>query len=296
MSPTHRIDGFAGQHLVVVPKPVKDAAAKHPLLRGLLVTDAGYFPSADGHFVDRKEGAPTHLIIACLRGEGWVKSSSRARTIRAGDLIWLRAHKAHSYGSSSDDPWTIGWVHFTGEEADAWSKLVGFENESVSILNDASAEGIAALKIEQIYLILESGYAIPDLINASLMLRNALSLAAQAVRTGRSTRSASERIGAVRDHLRESYTQPHRLDALATVAGLSVPHFCTLFRRLTGYAPIDFLIRQRIQAACRLLDTTNQSIAAIAAEVGYEDPYYFTRCFRRVTGSSPRAYRRITKG
>lgn len=296
MPSPHRIDGFAGQHLVVVPKPVKDAAAKHPLLRGLLVTDAGYFPKASGHFVERKEGAFTHLIIVCLRGQGWVKSSSRERAVKAGDLVWLRAHKAHAYGSSSDDPWTIGWVHFTGEEADAWSRLVGFENEAVSILNDASAEGIAALKIEQIYLTLESGYAIPELINASLMLRNALSLAAQAVRTGGPTRSATERITAVRDHLRESFRQAHRLEALATAAGVSTPHFCALFRRLTGYAPIDFLIRQRIQAACRLLDTTDQSIAAIAAEVGYEDPYYFTRCFRRVTGSSPRAYRRITKG
>lgn len=235
-------------------------------------------------------------MIVCLRGRGWVKSSSRERAIRAGDLIWLRAHKPHSYGANREDPWTIGWVHFTGEEADAWRKFVGFENEPVSILSDASAEGIAALKIEQIYLILESGYAIPDLINASLMLRNALSLAAHAIRTGGPTRSAAERISAVRDHLRESFTQPHRLDALATAAGVSVPHFCTLFRRLTGYAPIDFLIRQRIQAACRLLDTTDQSIAAVATEVGYEDPYYFARCFRRVTGSSPRAYRQITKG
>ena len=293
---THRIDGFAGQHMVVVPRPVTETAAKHALLRGLLVTDAGYFPNAAGHFVERNKGTSTHLVIACLRGRGWVRTGGRERAVQAGDLVWLRANQSHAYGSDDDDPWTIGWVHFTGEEADAWSKHVGFNSEPAAILSHASAEGIAALKIEQIYLILELGYSVPELISASLMLRSALNLSAHAVRTGGPTRSASERIAAVRDHLRESLAQPHRLDALATAAGLSVPHFCTLFRRLTGYAPIDFLIRQRVQAACRLLDTTDHSIAAIAAEVGYEDPYYFTRCFRRVIGSSPRAYRRITKG
>jgi AraC family transcriptional regulator of arabinose operon len=293
---TPRPEGFAGQHLVVIPKPVRDAAARHALLRGLLVTDAGYFPTAEGHYVERKEGAATHLIIACLNGTGWVRSPSGEHSVRAGELVWLRANQAHSYGSSEDDPWTIGWVHFTGEEADAWSKFVGFSNEAASFLNHAPAEGVAALKIEQIYLILEVGYAIPDLINASLMLRSALALAANAIRTGGPTRSASERINTVRDHLRETFAQSHRLDALAKAAGLSVPHFCTLFRKLTGYPPIDFLIRQRVQAACRLLDTTDQSITTVAAAVGYEDPYYFTRCFRRVTGSSPRAYRRIPKG
>ncbi len=291
-----RREGFAGQHLVVIPKPVRDAVAKHALLRGLLVTDAGYFPQADGHLVERAQGAATHLIIACLRGSGWVRSRAGEHSVRTGDLVWLRPDQAHAYGADATDPWTIGWVHFTGEEANAWSKHIGFNHEAVAILNHASAEGIAALKIEQIYLILEQGYSVPHLISAALMLRSALDLAAQAVRVGGSTRSASERIAAMRDHLRESLAQPHRLDELAAAAGLSVPHFCTLFRRLTGYAPIDFLIRQRVQAACRLLDTTDLSIAVIAAEVGYEDPYYFTRCFRRVIGSSPRAYRRITKG
>jgi AraC-like DNA-binding protein len=296
MPPDHRREGFAGQHLVVIPKPVRDAAAKHALLRGLLVTDAGYFPHAEGHRVERNHGAPTHLIIACLKGRGWVRSRSGEQAVSAGDLVWLRPDHAHSYGADPADPWTIGWVHFTGEEALAWSKYLGFKADAVAILSHASAEGIAALKLEQIYLTLEQGYSIPQLVSASLMLRSALNLAAHAVRSGGTTRPAAERISAVRDHLRENLNQPHRLETLAAAAGVSVPHFCTLFRRLTGYAPIDFLIRQRVQAACKLLDTTSLSIAGIAAEVGYEDPYYFTRCFRRVIGSSPRAYRRITKG
>jgi transcriptional regulator GlxA family with amidase domain len=100
----------------------------------------------------------------------------------------------------------------------------------------------------------------------------------------------------VREHLRENLAQSHRLEELAAAAGLSVPHFCALFRRQTGYAPIDFLIRQRIQRACKLLDTTDKSIAMIATEVGYDDAYYFTRCFRRIVGSPPRAYRKIPKG
>jgi AraC-like DNA-binding protein len=292
----HRLEGFSGQHLVVVPKPSLERARRHILLHGLMVTDAGYFPHATNHYVERANGASTHLVIACLRGSGWVKSKKGERSVRAGDLVWLNAAAAHAYGSDDADPWTIGWVHFSGDEAEGWKKYVGFNDDPVSILSHVSAEGIAALKLEQIYQELEKGYSVPELVSTAVMLRSALAIAAQAVRMGGSTRSAVERIGAVRDHLRENLARPHRLEALASAAGLSVPHFCTLFRRLTGYAPIDFLIRQRINAACVLLDTTSRPISTIASDVGYEDAYYFTRCFKRIVGTPPRAYRRIPKG
>lgn len=291
-----RPDGFVGQHLAVVPRPVREAALKHPLLRALLVTDAGYFPVARGHHVVREKGAPTHLIIACLRGRGWFRTSSGKQSVKAGDLVWLKANCPHAYGADPEDSWTIGWVHFCGSEAEHWREYIGFPNEPATVLSHVTAEGIAALKTEGIYLALERGYSTAELVSTAIMLRGAFDLVARAVRHGGSTRSASERISEVREHLRENLSDNHRLDELASAAGLSVPHFCALFRKQTGYAPIDFLIRQRIQRACRLLDTTDESIAAVAAAVGYEDAYYFSRCFRRIIGSSPRAYRRIPKG
>lgn len=291
-----RRDGFAGQHFVVVPTPIQNAARNNPLLKGLFVTDAGYFPHAKGHFVERPNGAPTHLVFACLRGSGWVKSGTIEHSVQAGDLVWLHAKKPHVYGADHEDPWTIGWVHFTGDEAEHWRKYVGFPDSPAAVLSHVSAEGISALKLEQIYLHLEHGYSIPELVSTAITLRHALNLAAHAVRIGGPARSSKERIAAVRDHLRETLDQQHSLDELASAAGLSVPHFCALFRQQTGYAPIDFLIRQRMRHACRLLDTTDNSIGTIAGIVGYEDAYYFTRCFRRVLGCSPRDYRRVAKG
>jgi transcriptional regulator GlxA family with amidase domain len=100
----------------------------------------------------------------------------------------------------------------------------------------------------------------------------------------------------MREEMINNPSRRYRLEELATGAGLSVPHFCLLFRQQTGYAPVDFLIRQRIRKACRLLDTTSSTIAAIAADVGFDDPYYFSRCFHRIMGTSPRTYRQAIKG
>ena len=48
----------------------------------------------------------------------------------------------------------------------------------------------------------------------------------------------------------------------------------------------------KIQAACRLLDSTDESVKVIAARLGFSDPLYFSRVFRRTQGLSPSAYRR----
>jgi YesN/AraC family two-component response regulator len=59
---------------------------------------------------------------------------------------------------------------------------------------------------------------------------------------------------------------------------------------------MDYFSRLKVQHACRLLDTTSARIQEVGTEIGYPDPYYFSRLFREVMGMSPRAYRSITKG
>ncbi len=296
MAARHRREGFAGQHLVVVPNPVRQSAVGHPLLHGLLVTDAGFFPHAAGHYVERRGGTSTHLLIACLRGAGWVRARDGAqRPMRAGDIVWLEAREPHAYGASEADPWTIAWAHFTGDECAAWRVQLGWMNAPGDV-GHLPADRLADLRLDQVYAELERGYAIPQLVAASAALRASFCAAARIWATAAPSRSAAERVATVRDQMREALGQTHRLAELAAAAGLSVPHFSQIFRRQTGHAPIDYLIRQRIQRACRLLDTTDVAVAAVAAAVGYDDPYYFARSFRRVMGCSPRAYRRLIKG
>jgi YesN/AraC family two-component response regulator len=59
---------------------------------------------------------------------------------------------------------------------------------------------------------------------------------------------------------------------------------------------VDYFIHLKIQRACRLLDTTALPVGLVGARVGYEDPYYFSRIFRRVMGYPPRRYRQVHRG
>ena len=85
--------------------------------------------------------------------------------------------------------------------------------------------------------------------------------------------------------------QPLQVAALAARASTSPSHFFVLFKRVTGSPPIDYLIRLRMQRACQLLDAGLLPVKDVAAAVGYEDPFYFSRVFKSMHQVAPSHYR-----
>jgi AraC-like DNA-binding protein len=92
-------------------------------------------------------------------------------------------------------------------------------------------------------------------------------------------------------HLGETITRA----ALARQAGLSETHFHSFFKQTMGVAPMEYVRRQRMQKAQRLLLQTNDNIASVAARVGFDDPFHFSRQFRAAFSLSPTEYRQRRK-
>jgi AraC-like DNA-binding protein len=105
---------------------------------------------------------------------------------------------------------------------------------------------------------------------------------------------STERIEAAMDAMCNDIQSPKRLSEYAKNANLSVSQFSFLFNQHTGVSPMTYLIEIRMQRACEYIDTTNQSIKEIAYELGFEDPFYFSRAFKKCTGLSPSQYRSRT--
>jgi AraC-like DNA-binding protein len=288
-SGTQKRHGFAGQRMAIVPRPVIEEFVSHSLLRGLHVTDAGFFPKAFGHFINRPEGTPAVVLIACLEGLGKISLEEEEFAIGPGDLVWLPAKTTHAYASDAVNPWSILWVHFDGEEVEGWRSLI-FGNDSAFICHVAQ-DRIWELGLDRVHSILERGHSLLDLTEATNALRNSLSALSRLRTRPGSTLSARSRVAASVERLRADWNRLHRLEKLAAQSGVSISHYSTLFKEETGFAPIDFLIRLRIQNSARRLATSEDSVTEIATASGFEDAYYFSRTFRKVMGCSPRSYR-----
>lgn len=93
-------------------------------------------------------------------------------------------------------------------------------------------------------------------------------------------------------HLHANYAASLSVARLAARIGFSEGYFFRLFKRRTGLTPNEYLTRLRIDAAKSLLRHSSVRVARVARLVGYADPLYFSRAFRKATGRSPRAARR----
>jgi AraC-like DNA-binding protein len=120
-------------------------------------------------------------------------------------------------------------------------------------------------------------------------------LALLADQTGAPARR-SNTIQQAQQYLRDHLGARTSVAELAALAHLSPSHFAALFRRATGVGVLQYQTRLRMSRARELLDTTDQAIAEIARTLGYADPFYFSRRFRSVHGTSPSAYRVQRKG
>jgi len=106
-------------------------------------------------------------------------------------------------------------------------------------------------------------------------------------------RSNANRLSAAMLAVRENPGAVWTIPDLATRAGLSVSQAARRIREISGVSPREFVIRARIERACRLLEESDLSLEQVAASLGYADVYFFHRQFKGVTGSTPGRWRKF---
>jgi AraC family transcriptional regulator of arabinose operon len=253
------------------------------------VTDAGYFPVAAGHRRLRTRGAAETIVILCVAGSGAVRTNGETFTLTPSACITIPAGSPHEYQANLEDPWTIWWMHVRGSDvADLTGPLLGTPRPLTRL---RSVDRVIAL-FDEIVGLLERRLSPTHLLAASgaawqLLTRIAADsmLPADGSPLERAMRFLEARVdGNI------------QVAELAAMVGMSPSHLSALFRRATGGGPGAFHTSLKMARARALLDTTALSVMDVASAVGYADPLYFSRHFRRMHGISPTQYRAHHKG
>lgn len=296
MDKIHMAEGFHGQIMHVVPRPLLDETAKHLLAGELHPTDIGWYPHARHHYRERTRGTDQHILIYCTAGRGWFEIDGHQGELYPRQALLIPRGRPHSYAADERRPWTIHWVHFTGEDAAYFSSLLPAGLHVIPVAPTARP------KLERLFhegcAAFANGFSSARILYAAQVLRHLLAVLFfdnPAFAPGARQQVVRD-FSAVIDFMRQHIQGGVPLRDVAKVAGLSVARFSALFKAQTGVPPGDYYLRLRVQAACRLLDTTPLTVKEIAATVGCADPYYFSRLFHKVMGMPPTIYRRAKKG
>lgn len=289
--------GFRGERAIVIPSPIIEELKNDALGSLLHITDIGYYPKATFHFRKRtKEEAKQYILIYCIEGSGWFEIEGIRQKVSPEHFFILPKGKAHAYGCSSTNPWTIYWLHFDGEKAGFFSE--GLDNSTpVSPQKDSRIEDRLQL-FEEIFATLKNGYSKNNLdysISGLFHFLGSLKFLG-AYRESIFT-NQNEDVSAVAIHfMRENIHKQLTLKEIADHVGFSPSHFSTLFQKKTGFSPLNYLSQLKIQQACHWLDFSDMKINQIAMTIGFDDPFYFSRVFSKTMGVSPTEYRSKKKG
>ena len=96
------------------------------------------------------------------------------------------------------------------------------------------------------------------------------------------------------DYIEENYALELNTATISKKFGYSAEHFCRIFKKATGITPMTYLRIFRLEQSLKMIKKNEYSISEIAAQCGFYDANYFTRCFKAHYGVPPKYYKSNT--
>lgn len=194
------------------------------------------------------------------------------------------------------DGWELLWVHFLPRPH--WLEWLAWPEEAPGLLRLRLGEsGPARERVEEALWSMHR-YATGGLLRRTDLAMNALEAALlwceeanPLAERPSSGGPLDPRVRRAMELLLEGLSEPVPLSDIGRSVGLSVSRLAHLFREQTGRTPGQFVEGERMARAKQLLALTSRTVAAVAEEVGYENPFYFTLRFKKHTGLAPRDWR-----
>lgn len=266
-----------------IARALLDQAAKQAGTRRLLVESAGYTQVAAP--IHRPRGVPYAIIAVCVGGKGLLEVDGATHRIEPGTTFVTLPGIAHSY-RTIEEAWRLWWCTLSGTDT---TELI--ENLGVA----SSAPIVPVRRLDEIIDGLEELVATYEANQTPACLLDASGIAWRLL-----TRMIADRSRPVRGqpvaqamaYLADHFDEPVRAAELAAIVGASRSRLMALFKQATGGGVLAYQKQFRMARARRLLDDSDLSIAEVARQAGYSDQYYFSRHFRRLTGMSPRDFRK----
>jgi AraC family transcriptional regulator of arabinose operon len=235
--------------------------------------------------VERPSGTGDYLLM--LFHDAACVGRDKERLEKPDTLMIWPPGKSQSYGNPSQR-FCHSWIHCQGSRIREILRRAGPPILKPFQISDTS-------RFQQCLLDTHSelvSYARPDAIMVGNFLENGVRSIARTLAHKGHQAQIPENLLAVRRLIGTAPKRNLTLSEMAALAGMSVPYFCSSFKKAFDLSPVECLIQHRMHHAAHLLTNKNLSITQIAEEVGYSDLFHFSKMFKKHFGLSPRELRK----
>ena len=258
----------------------------------LFIQETGTLTSLRPH-VSKRDYLKSFLFLIVRQGEGTITSQEIQTTLTAGDCAFIDCSKGYYHESSTNNPWTLQWVHFYGKSANELYKQYLTGGCSTCFHPENVAEFIHIL--DSIYHLQQEPNQFSELYtHAELTRLLALSITENTrllSADGSIGSSLIEKLDSLRQYISEHCYENLSLDRLAEQFYISKYHLAREYHREFGVTIGNDITMKRISGAKSLLRFSTDTIENIASSCGFSDAGYFTKVFKLYENMTPREYR-----
>ncbi len=228
-----------------------------------------------------------YLIHYIASGKGIFNYQNQSYSLCSGEMFLIFPGQIASYSADSADPWEYYWVGFNGTEALRLVNLSGFTKETpVLKLPDIDEIKPLLLNIYQ-----KSGYSPASEAEMTGNLYIFLSKLMRAQDENRLSYDLRDYLAQALRFIQHNFADSISVSDIASFVGISRSQLYRAFIEFFNISPNEYLQKYRLNEACSLLRDGSLSISAVASSVGYADPLYFSRVFKKRKGLTPSEYR-----
>ena len=237
-----------------------------------------------------QKGRRDYQILYVANGKTHFWFDGREEIVSTGHMVLYKPEEIQKYVYYLEDNPEVFWIHFTGRDV---KNILAYHGISLDehvfycgVLPDYKA---LFRKIIQELQLCRYGYEdyIASLFNDILLLVNR-----QQHEQKKTTGNVQEQIERAAAYFNENYNTKISIDDYAESLHISTNWFIHNFKQYAGMSPAQYILSLRMVNAQSLLERTTYNIKEISEIVGYENPLYFSRVFKKEIGKSPAQYRK----
>ncbi|NLY18227.1 MAG: AraC family transcriptional regulator [Clostridiaceae bacterium] len=235
-----------------------------------------------------------YYLIYLVNGAGYYKINGKLQTAEGGSIVIYQPREVQDYYYLGSDNTELYWIHFTGNSV---AQLL----ESLELTNGNIFHVGIKTELIQLFENIISEIHIKNprfhtaCIGYFIKLLSVISRELYARKESVKPLKKSD-IGQCIIKMQMEYQNDHPVSYYANIANLSVSRFIRKFKDTMNISPIKYIEKIRMDKSKELLTDTDLTIYEISEIVGYNDPFYFSKVFKRNTGLSPTAFRKLRQG
>ena len=214
--------------------------------------------------------------------------------VSAGNMVLYRPKEPQKYVYYGSEQAEVYWVHFTGSNVRNILKSYGITNDMRVIPAGTLLEYSRIFK-QMIQELQQCRAGYEELL--AMLLRQIFIIINRQMTKERTLKSdyLDTEMELALEYFNTNYNKDLNIDDYAASRGMSVSWFIRTFKQYAGTTPMQYIVALRITNAQMLLETTNYNVTEIGNFVGYDNPLYFSRIFKKQKGFSPSEYRKQLK-